>query len=173
MSVRIDERSCDYSMSEDHAKSLAGIILLNLELRRLALAKIAKIEGPDAIVEMFAQFIGMANSVLSNSHDFLEIAGIVEAGLTDRQAGQINFPTHFGALMGVGLAKYGCEKMCAGCAFRLGSHANQSPATTSDADWCGHPGEQAFMCHEDLDEGGPTKICAGWLRLRQDRKKAA
>ena len=53
MSVRIDERSCDYSMSEKHAKALAGVTLLNLELRRLALDKIAKTEGPDTIVEMF------------------------------------------------------------------------------------------------------------------------
>jgi hypothetical protein len=56
----------------------------------------------------------------------------------------------------------------------MGSHANQSPATTADGDWCGHEGEANFMCHEDLDANGePTKACAGWARLRQSRKKAA
>lgn len=167
------ERADDYSMTPEHAKWLKGASLLDLELRREVLAKMLDEVGPAGLVEAFAQFIGLANSVVSNSHDFLELAAIVHGDMHPYQAEKINFPTIFGALMGVPLAEFGCDQACHGCAFRLGSAANQSPATTVDADWCGHPGEQPFMCHEDMDKGEPTKICQGWLRLRQQRKKAA
>jgi hypothetical protein len=156
------------------ASMLAGMMNFDLDLRRELLASWSEREGQAALIEAFAQFIGLANSVVQNSHDFLEIMAIIHGDVTPYETEKINFPTTFGALMGVKLVEFGCEQACAGCAFRLGSAANQSPCTTADADWCGHPGEQAFMCHEDMDEKGePTKICQGWVRLRQSRKRQA
>ena len=65
-------------------------------------------------------------------------------------AEKINLPTLFGALHGVVLAAgVKSDKTCGGCAFRLGTPANQSPITTGDADWYFHPGEGDCLCHED------------------------
>lgn len=47
---------------------------------------------------------------------------------------------------------------CDTCAFRLGTFANQSAATTMDALKCALEGEE-FMCHEKQNEG---RVCAGW-----------
>lgn len=65
------------------------------------------------------------------------------------------------------------ETLCGGCAFRLGTAANQSPITTIDADDCAHPGEQPFMCHETLDDNGnPQEACGGFAKARAKRKAA-
>lgn len=161
----------NYDFEPKVADYLKGIVLHDTEIRRECIAVMRDKFGDDAVIESFVQFIGLANSVMYNQRDFLELYAITEMDMHPNTAEKINFPSIFGALLGVGLAKYGCEKACSGCAFRLGSHANQSETTTGDADWCGHPGEPPFMCHENLDEGEPTKVCAGWLRLRQERKK--
>ncbi len=164
-------RAAEYALTEDQASWLAGLVQFDPEMRREVLSAMLAREGPHAIVSAFAEFIGLANSVAENCQDWLWLAGMVHGDLDAYEAEKINCPTIFGALMGVKLAKHGCEDSCSGCAFRLGSPANQSPCTTDDADWCGHPGEQPFMCHEDLDDKGePTKICKGWLKLRQERK---
>lgn len=166
-------RATEYALTEDQASWLAGLVQFPQEMRAEVLSAMLEREGPQAIVSAFAGFIGLANSVAENCADWLWLAGMVHGDLSAYEAEKINCPTIFGALMGVRLAKHGCKDACAGCAFRLGSPANQSPSTTDDADWCGHPGEQPFMCHEDLDaKGQPTKICQGWLRLRQERKRA-
>lgn len=77
----------------------------------------------------------------------------------------------FGALSGISIAE-GVDqaKTCGGCAFRVGTCANQSAITTGDADLCTHPGEGDFMCHEHLDaEGNPTRKCAGFTQARKGR----
>jgi hypothetical protein len=162
----------DYAgMDADHARRLKGIVLHEIDIRREALAEFRRKFGDDAVLEAFAEFIGLANSVIQNSHDALELFGIIHGEMEPYEAEKLNLPDIFGALSGVELAKFGCDEACSGCAFRLGSLANQSPSTTSDADWSGHVGEQPFMCHEDLSESGePTKVCQGWVRLRQHRK---
>lgn len=165
-------RTTEYALTEDQASWLAGAVRLTPEMRHEVLSAMLEREGPQAIVSAFAGFIGLANSVAENCRDFAEMAGIIHGDMHPYQAEKLNCPTIFGALMGVRLAKHGCEGACSGCAFRLGTAANQSPATTCDADWAGHPGEQHFMCHEELDEKGqPTKICQGWIRLRLARKR--
>ena len=167
-----ENKAAEYALTEDQASWLAGIVQFPQEMRAEVLSAMLEREGPQAIVNAFAGFIGLANSVAENCRDWLELAGMLHADLGPYEAEKINCPTIFGALMGVRLAKHGCAEACAGCAFRLGTAANQSPCTTDDADWCGHPGEQPFMCHEDIDEAGePTKICKGWLKLRQERKR--
>lgn len=170
-----ENKATDYGLGAD-AKDLLGIVLLPLDLRREAVRKlILERHGPEFLVEMFAQFIGLANSVVANSHDALETFAIIQGGMHPYEAEKINFPTIFGALNGCVLADGIDDRgVCSGCAFRLGSMANQSPATTCDADWCGHPGEAPFMCHEDLDDrGDPTRGCAGFAQLRANRKAAA
>ena len=172
MTPTSDNRATEYALTEDQASWLAGAVNLPPEVRREVLSAMLAREGPEAIVSAFAEFIGLANSVAENCADWLWLAGMVHGDLSAYEAEKLNCPTIFGALMGVKLARHGCEDACSGCAFRLGTAANQSPSTTTDADWCGHPGEQPFMCHEDLDDRGqPTKICQGWVRLRQARKR--
>jgi hypothetical protein len=60
------------------------------------------------------------------------------------------------------------EGLCEGCAFRIGTPANQSPITASDAQYCASPGEAPFFCHADetMDAGRPTKPCPGWVLAR-------
>ncbi|OWK35167.1 hypothetical protein FRUB_10009 [Fimbriiglobus ruber] len=93
--------------------------------------------------------------MVENNREMAELLLITEGGLSPDEAAKANLPTLFGALGGILLTE-GVDqaKTCGGCAFRLGTCANQSPSTTCDADWCSHPGEQDFMCHEDLDDQG-------------------
>ncbi len=169
--MRTNLDATDYALSDEQVDWLAGMVSLPAEFRREAAMKIAERHGVEFLADTLAQFIGLANSVIENSHSFLEIAAIVDGDMHPNDAEKLNFPTLFGAVMGAKLAKFGCEGMCSGCAFSLGSHANQSASTTTDADWCGHPGEQPFMCHEGLDDDGePTRPCAGWVKFRQARK---
>lgn len=159
----MSEKAQDYSMSVQDASELKGVVLLPHEFRRQLLLKYSAERGREALADLFSQFIGMANSVIANSHEALEMVAITEFKADPRQAEQINFPTLFGALSGIGLAVgVNQEKTCRGCAFRKGSVANQSPNTTCDAEWC-LDGDDRFMCHEHLDgEGNPTRACIGF-----------
>lgn len=164
------EKGTDYAIEPRDVTWLAGAVQWPADMRREVLAKMLSESGPDHMIDLFAQFIGLANSVVANQRDALETFGIIYGDMHPYEAEKINLPTIFGALMGIRLAQYACPESCHGCAFRLGSLANQSPSTTADADLCGHTGEENFMCHEDLRDGEPTKACQGWVRLRQDRK---
>lgn len=157
------EKATDYTMSIQDAYELKGVTLLPHEFRKQLLRKYAKDHGRDALADLFSQFIGLANSVVANSHEALEMVAITEFGAEPRVAEQINFPSIFGALCGVSLAAgVNQEKTCHGCAFRIGSCANQSQITTCDADWC-LDGDDRFMCHENLDvDEQPTKPCIGY-----------
>jgi hypothetical protein len=164
-----------YSLTRDEASMLAGACGLPVDVRAVIFEKYAMRHGVAALTNLFAQFMGLANSVVANNRDALEIFGIVHCNLGPYEAEKINLPTIFGACNGAMLAG-GMEQegLCGGCAFRLGTHANQSPVTTCDADWCSHPGEANFFCHEELDEKGePVKACVGFARLRAKRKDAA
>jgi hypothetical protein len=153
----------DYALTDGQSDALSGAVLLPVDLRREILAKLPKA----ALVELFAQFIGLANSVVANNREMIELAGIISGEMHPDKAHQINLPTIFGALVGAKLANAAAtDKVCAGCAYRLGTPANQSPVTTCDADWCDKGSGYDFMCHEDLDESGnPTHICRGHGRV--------
>jgi len=163
-----DPRSLTYSIAPDGAGVLMGAAGLTPEIRREILAHFAREHGEAALVALFAEFIGLANSVVANCHDALEVFGIAHLGMHPYEAEKLNLPTIFGALNGARLAHDVDPKgLCDGCAFRLGTHANQSPVTTCDAGDCSQPGEANFMCHENLDDSGaPTKACGGWARKR-------
>lgn len=61
---------------------------------------------------------------------------------------------------------------CPGCAYRLGTPANTSPVTTSDAIYCRQELSR-FYCHADLDDqGNPVRTCVGHAKaMKQDATK--
>jgi hypothetical protein len=168
----LEVASREYTLSKSDASWLVGAVLLPAEIRRQVLQKYVIEKGQAALVNLFAQFMGLANSVVENSKDAIEIFAICEGRIHPDGPG-LNLPTIFGACNGVivadGIAQ---EGLCGGCAFRIGTLANQSPVTTCDADYCGHPGEPVFYCHEH-DGDAPTNACAGFARLRARRKREA
>jgi hypothetical protein len=153
----------DYTMADADADALRGMVLLPHEYRTKLLRRYVREHGQAALINLFSQFIGLANSVVANSREFIELAGIIEGTLHPHNADKINLPTIFGGLVGVGLANsIDQTKTCSGCAYRLGTCANQSPITTIDANWCEDESDLDFLCHERLNaKAEPYKLCAG------------
>jgi hypothetical protein len=161
----MSDKARDYTLSAHDARELKGMVLLPCEFRIELLKRYASSHGQDALINLFAQFIGMANSVVDNARESAEMV-LILGGMNPYEAEKLNTPSLFGAIQGVELAStVDQRKTCVGCAFRLGSMANQSPITTTDADDC-VKGNDRFMCHEDLDcDGAPTRACAGHSQL--------
>lgn len=156
----------DYQLSKQDADTLKGAALLPLEFRVKILERYVADHGHYGLVELFAQFIGLANSVVANTREFVEMYLVCECGHMPEMAAKLNLPTIFGALQGVEIAQQDSTKgMCGGCAYRRGTAANQSPVTTSDVA-SALPGQfdHTFSCHENLDEQGePSRKCGGYL----------
>ncbi|WP_231421654.1 hypothetical protein [Pseudomonas sp. Leaf59] len=149
-------------MDRSDAQDLAGIAQLDLPMRRQALTKYLQLNGSQRLVEFMAQFIGMANSVASNCAEMSDQVLIIECGVHPDKFTGVNLPTIIGACQGVMIANK-CDPAgaCHGCAYRLGSIANQSPITTCDAEFMAHD-PKGFLCHAHLDgDGEPTKVCVG------------
>lgn len=154
--------NCEYSMTPTDATDIAGIAQLDLAMRRLALSAYLERHGHERLVELLAQFIGMANSVVANCGEMSDQVLIAECGVHPDRFDSVNLPTIIGACQGVMIASK-CDPAgaCHGCAYRLGSIANQSPITTCDAEYMAHD-RKGFMCHAHLDEHNePTKVCVG------------
>lgn len=154
--------NCEYSMSRSDAQDLVGIAQLDLPMRRQALTKYLQLNGSQRLVEFMAQLIGMANSVASNCAEMSDQVLIIECGVHPDKFTGVNLPTIIGACQGVMIANK-CDPAgaCHGCAYRLGSIANQSPITTCDAEFMAHD-PKGFLCHAHLDgDGEPTKVCVG------------
>lgn len=152
----------EYSMSPDDALLIAGIGQHGLDLRRTMVRQVLEQHGTERLVEMLAQFIGMANSVVANCAEMSDMVLIHECGVHPDKFDSVNLPTIFGACQGVKIASK-CDPAgaCHGCAYRLGSIANQSPITTSDAEFMAHD-RKGFMCHAEVDERGePLRVCVG------------
>ena len=152
----------EYSMTHSDAMDLAGIAQFDLVMRREALTSYLQRNGSQRLVELAAQLIGMANSVVENCAEMSDQVLIEECGVHPDKFTSVNLPTIIGACQGVMIASK-CDPAgaCYGCAYRLGSIANQSPITTSDAEFMAHD-QKGFMCHAHLDEQGePTKVCVG------------
>jgi len=161
----------DYEMSAAHAKYLEGIALLPRDLRIQFARQFLDTHRVNA-AEVIADLIGMANSVVDNSHELLKVEA-VSRGLTwSHEAEKINFPSLHGALMGVSLAAgVDAAKVCAGCAFRRGSQANQCAPTQHDARDA-VAGEWPFMCHEETDASGNClQGCRGYALARGREKQ--
>lgn len=158
----------DYSMTVADAEELMGVSVLPDEFRRKILLNYVWTHGMHELVRLFSAFVGMANSVADNTREQFELYLITECHHHPHLAEKINLPTIQGALEGVTLAQSGNKGMCATCAFRLGTPANQCHTTTLDAKWTSETDEK-FMCHEALDpDNEPTKPCAGWAKRHQE-----
>ena len=125
--------NCDYQLSDADASELKGIVLLPADIRRQLLVNYVSDRGQAALLNLFVQFIGAANSVVKNCREMAELLLVCE-GTHPHDAEKINMPTLFGAMQGVVLAN-SCDPtgLCEGCAYRLGTPANQCEATTCDA----------------------------------------
>lgn len=165
-----ERKAIDYDISSKDASELLGACLLPHEFRMMLMEKYLKERGSKALANLFSQFIGMANSVVENNRESLELFLICEKGWMPYEAEKMNLPTIFGALNGIKLAQgIDQSKTCHGCACRIGSLANQSPSTTCDVDYCLQDGDK-FMCHENLDDkGNPTRKCVGFTQLKKRR----
>lgn len=64
MNVRENEKALDYRISREHADELMGICGLPHEFRLMRLKQLFEKE-PKAALELFSQFIGLANSVVA------------------------------------------------------------------------------------------------------------
>lgn len=169
-----ETKANDYDLSPAAVLWLKGVVNLPEEYRLMALEQAASEHGAQEIISWFSQFIGLANSVVSNNREAIEIFDITENGAHPHVSEKLNLPTIFGALQGLELSKNSCSKgRCKGCAFRKGSLANQSAFTTSDAEFA-LDDDSVFWCHEDMtDDGKPTRKCSGWAESRSQRKKQA
>lgn len=158
----------DYDIDPVLANMLYGVATMPANDRFVALMAMGREHGWVQLIGMMAEFIGLANSVAENAG--LHAASLlVEFGLAHPYtAERINMPSILGALNGLQLVKgIDTSTVCHGCAFRRGSIANQSLCTTMDAEHCTSPGEEAFMCHENMDtNGNPTTGCRGFAQRR-------
>lgn len=154
--------NCIYSMTPSDAADIANIALLDLPMRRKCLSYYLEKHGSQCLVELFAQFIGMANSVAENCAEMSDQVLIEECGVHPDKFASVNLPTIIGACQGVMIAsKCNPAGACHGCAYRLGSIANQSPIATCDAEFMANE-QKGFLCHAYLDDQGePTRACVG------------
>lgn len=156
----------DYAISKEDAKKLRGIALLPGELREAALRNEFGGRSTLGIIKLFSEFIGLANSVIVNNRETIEMYLILEVKEPERIAEKVNLPTVFGALAGIEIAVEPTKRMCSGCAFRQGTPANQSPVTALDAEYAVDC-QSGFLCHEEADGSGrPKKNCAGFSKAR-------
>lgn len=157
----------DYSLSSKQAEQLAAMVVLPLDMRR---EMAGRLSGDEAR-EMLAQVLGMANSVVSNVRDWVEIEAITKCDLHPHQVEQINTASMLGACLGARMAaQVKQDGLCEGCALRLGTMANQSVPTIADVDWCEGKGE--FCCHMHDD---PKPACPGhtrWQALKRATQAA-
>lgn len=118
--------------------------------------------------ELFVQFVRLAKSVQENTREAVDFVAITEFDMNPMSHETPNLPTLSGALHGYRLAaKVRPERLCDGCAYRLGSIANQSAITTDDADYCANE-RHHFLCHERVDaRGQPYQACAGYAQQKR------
>jgi hypothetical protein len=161
----------DYALDIASADFLAAVALLPPEERVLQLARYAKKHGVHALAALFAEFMGLANSVAANCRVAAESVLVSKGTIDPLTAATINMPTIHGALAGVEHATC-CptDRVCEACAFRLGTWANQSPLTARDArDAC--DGAHDFVCHSPHDGSPAKQRCRGYAAIRQMRKE--
>lgn len=155
--------NCDYKIDPAIHNNLAAASLGSVGMRRELLRRIQRKHGTGALLEAFAQFMGLANSVVeSNRRSITDL--LVECGVHESP----NMSTILGAFEGIRAAVSPARGMCGGCAFRLGTPANQSISTVASAEECLRDGS-TFLCHiNGIDkEGRATQPCAGAAKARR------
>jgi hypothetical protein len=158
-----------YNLTFSQAGMLLGFAQMEPEER---LAKIAQFfpGSHHELMILLSEFMSLSISVVESNREMTETLLITEGNMHPYQAEKINQPTIQGALNGRMLADgIDQEKLCEGCAFRIGAPANHCLSTTSDADWCIEDQRDHFYCHMEMDENGqPLKACAGYaIKLKQ------
>lgn len=151
-----------YILNDDQARQLSAMVAASGPDRVAFLASHLREHGQEAFLQLLAEFTSLAISVTENCREMAEHLLTLQ-GMHPYEAEKINMPTLLGALAGVVLANQMDPKgACHGCAFRLGSVANQSPSTTLDAQWC-QDDVHRFMCHARgvQPDGTPTVRCVG------------
>lgn len=101
----MSSRACDYRIPADAAEHLKGVVVLPAATRRELLARYVEEHGAAALADLFAEFIGLSNSVVENSRECIEYMGIL--ALHPDPEHRPNLPTVFGALCGVALVNGG------------------------------------------------------------------
>lgn len=162
-----------YTLSRKDAEYLAAVTLMPTDMRFELLQRYRKENGQDALLNLFVEFIGLANSVEQNSCERIQSVAVEYLKMPQVDAERLNLPTIFGALDGSGLAVESPTKgMCGGCAFRRGSIANQCLNTVFDAKEAIQSKDEMFMCHENGCSGGnATKLCAGFANSVKSPKR--
>lgn len=157
-----------YQIKHADRTMLMGAVGLPHDVRIEVLRKMFEGRNTDDFIEVFSQFIGLTNTVIENNREMIELFLITEHDYMPTHAEKINLPTLFGALNGLGLAEgIDQNRVCSGCAYRIGSPANTSAATTCDADWQ-QQNSDMFYCHENLKpDGTPSRKCTGFLQQRK------
>ncbi|MFJ3487132.1 hypothetical protein ACIPL1_27490 [Pseudomonas sp. NPDC090202] len=161
----------DYALTPEQAATVAAIVQVPFQQRVSMLADYARDHGTNQLVWLFAQFMGMANSVVDNCRNMTDLVMVCELNVNPDRFDSVNLPTILGACQGVELAA-GCDPAgaCEGCAYRLGTMANQSPIATSDAAFMSF-NQKGFMCHAETDErGNATKVCIGHAKAFKQRE---
>ncbi len=170
---RDDIAPVDYDIDPVVGQLLAAIAMQLFDERVVLLREFFGMKGAPSLIDVFAQFIGLANSVAANAREHAELIAIMN-GMHYISAEKINMPSIVGALMGLVIAaEISAEPLCHGCAYRRGSVANQCLPTVLDATDCVHPGEVSFMCHEGIGEDDqPVAACRGFAQQRAAKKRA-
>ena len=155
-----------YDLSLDELTTLAAAVA-NEPVRHELLNEFGQKHGADALAHMLGEYIALTLQVQEHARGFLEMFGIVDGQLTDREAEDLNVPTIAGALEGAHKAIHpAVPGMCKSCAYRLGSVPSQCLPTIQDAQYAIDNCAQ-FMCHETLDgDDEPTRMCAGFVHAR-------
>lgn len=158
----------DHNIHVDLAKELRAIAAVPMDHRRLALRRLSAKIGNAAMVDLFGEFIGLANQVAFNACEQAKDLLVLQGHVWPHEAERVNMPSVLGALNGIVLsASVDPGPLCGGCAFRAGTVANQCLPTTEDADYCSTPGERPFLCHEAVDEhGNAISACRGFAQRR-------
>lgn len=151
-----------YALSDKQSMRLSAMVAVSKSERIELMASYLQAHGQAALLQLLAEFFGLAVSVAENCHQHA-IDLLTQEGMHPYEAEKVNMPSLLGALNGVTLANQVNPKgACHGCAFRLGSIANQCHSTTLDAQWC-QTDVHRFMCHARgvLPDGTPTVRCVG------------
>lgn len=164
----------EYRLNPDQAEALAGLAVMATSDRLSYIKKLRRQRGMNWVLELFAQAIGTANSVIENSREMAEFVAITQGDMHPHQADQINIPTLLGAALGAtNAANSDQSAICEGCAFQLGSVANQCVSTQADVQHV-ELHNARFLCHMNGldDQGNPTRTCPGWAKYQKGQADA-
>lgn len=154
-----------YIFTPIEAEQLQALHLVPTQHRALAMQKSLTDLSRDDLLCLFSQYIGVANSVVSNCHEAITFFRVLEGEENpERPCEGLNLPSIDGALNGVRINhNIDTSDCCETCVFVHGSMANQSPTTTDDVRYCSEDGK-VFMCHDVGPDEIPNIPCKGWAR---------